>query len=76
MALTADDILAILETAASRPKRMSGDAGTVIAQPLQDLIAVHQYLASVQVASASTAQSTGGLNGIRVSKINPSGTVT
>lgn len=75
MALSAEELVALLEQAASRPKRVTGDAGTVIAHSLKDLIEMHQHLSASAVASPASGTGS-GLNGIRVTKLTSPGTVT
>ena len=64
-----DDSLSktILETA-SGPKKVSSDAGSVEQHSLTDLIKAEKYLASKEAAKGS------GL-GIKLSKIEPDGTL-
>jgi hypothetical protein len=77
MALTPDERVELLSKLMAQPKRMTGDAGSVINQSLVDLIKFDTYLAGIAAASGSGGGSGSGspLNGIRVTKLNPPGTV-
>jgi hypothetical protein len=77
MALTPDERVELLSKLMAQPKRMTGDAGSVINQSLVDLIKFDTYLAGIAAASGSGGGPGSGspLNGIRVTKLNPPGTV-
>ncbi len=65
-----DDLLQILQNAASGPESVSTDAGTVKQFSLADVIMAHKYLRSVEVANQTTPSS-----GLRFAQLLPPGTV-
>ena len=65
-----DDLLQILQTAASGPEEVQTDAGRVKQFSLADLIAAHKYLSSVQAS-----QQTPRASGLRFAQLIPPGTV-
>lgn len=57
-----------LISAASGPRRVQGDAGSVETHPIPDLIQAHRYLAGIIAASSPT-------HGLRFSRMIPDATV-
>ena len=65
-----DDLLQILQTAASGPEEVQTDAGRVKQFSLADLIAAHRYLKTTEAA-----EQTNRVSGLRFSLFIPGGTV-
>lgn len=76
MPMTAEEMRAILEQAISQPKRMTGDAGSVINQSLVELAKVHMYLAGLDYTAQLLAGNPGAIGlGVKVSKLQPPGAI-
>ncbi len=65
-----DDLLQILQTAASGPEEVQTDAGRVKQFSLADIIAAHKYIKTVDAA-----EQTNRTSGLRFAQLIPPGTV-
>ena len=69
MASNTDPLNSDIASAAAGPAEVSGDAGSVRQQPLQDLVAADRYLSQAAGAKAGKAF------GLRITKLIPPGPV-
>lgn len=69
MSLDVDTVSNALADALTGPAAVSGDAGSVTARPIPDLIAAHKYLSGIAAASSRT-------RGLRFNRLVPDGTVS
>lgn len=70
MSVESDSILVTIESAATEPKKVTGDAGSFESYSLAELIAAHRYISGIDpnVFDAPT-------RGLRFSKMRPPGAV-